>query len=311
LTGARGESLDGLAAYIVTRLPAAGFVLRPRAHRERGRAMPWANGSIEVQVYPFEPVDREVELPKYNAAVILETDWVASANGIVGIGRMVLPTSLTTLAAAGLGEATLAGLQLEKLSLGRVKVSAERLVRLAGVTLAKGEVELQGHELQRAVAELVFENRLFKGAREALRDALHGWRILAAWHGEPLAEHTAIPVPQPDDDVAWLTQRLATLGVETCADLALIDRDDLVPQLESATGVPSWEIEQVLKHFPRVWSHQGGLYSCTVLPGSRRVHLEPLDGKARKLKEPTVAALPRFFGFAVTFQQGSRRLSLR
>ena len=310
LTGAHGEELIGLADYIVTRLPAAGFVLRPRANRERGRSAPWANGTIEVQVYAFEPVDHELELPKYNAAVILETDWIASANGIVGIGRMLLPTSLATLAAAGLGEATLAGIQLAKTG-GRIEISAERLVQLAGVTLATGEVALSGRELHRAVAELVLENRLFKGTHEALREALHGWRILAAWQGEPLAEHAAIPAPQPAEDLAWLTQRIATLGVETCADLALIERDDLVPQLDKETGIPSWELEQLLKHFPRVWSHQGGLYSCTVLPASRRVHLEPLDSKARKLKEPTAASLPRFHGFAVTFQQCSRHLTLR
>ena len=311
VTGAQGESMKGLAEYIVTRLPAAGFVLRPRASRARGRSMPWANGTLEVQVYAFQPVDSGAEIPKHTAAVILETDWVASSNGIVGIGRMILPTSTSTLAAAGLGVATLAGIQLEKKSGGRVKISAERHVKLAGVTLATGEVELRGADLQRAVAELTLENRLFKGARDALRDALHGWRILAAWDGEPLAESPSVQAPEPDDDLDWLTQRLATLGVETSADLALIGRDDLVPNLETETGIPSWESEQVLKDFPRIWSHQGGRYSCTVLPGSRRVHLEPLDAKARKLKEPAAGSLPRFRGFTVTFQQGSRRLSLR
>ncbi|MGK0302623.1 MAG: ATP-dependent helicase HrpB [Planctomycetota bacterium] len=311
LTGARGESLQGLAEYIVTRLPAAGFVLRPRASRERGRSMPWANGAIEVQVYAFQPVDHAVELPKYSAAVILETDWVASVKGIVGIGRMILPTAPSALADAGLGEATLTGIQLEKKSGGRVKISAARNVQLAGVTLATGEVELRGHDLHRAVAELVLENRLFKGARDALRDALHGWRILAAWRGEPLAESPPITAPEQVDDADWLTQRIATLGVEISADLQLIERDDLVPNLETETGIPSWEFEQVLKHFPRVWTHQGGRYSCAVRPESRRVHLEPLDAKARKIKEPVAASLPRFHGFGVTFQQGSRRLSLR
>lgn len=312
LTGAHGESLQGLADYIVTRLPAAGFVLRPRARPERGRSMPWANGQIEVQVYAFQPVDSTVEVPKHNAAVILETDWVASSKGIVGIGRMLLPTTTSALAAAGVGESSLAGIQLEKKSGGRIKITAERLVKLAGVTLATGEVELRGRELQRAVAEMVLENRLFKGARDAVRDALHGWRILAEWRGEPLEEYASIPAPQPaGEDVEWLAQHIATLGLEANADLALIERDDLIPNLEVETGIPSWEIEQVLKDFPRVWSHGGGHYSCTVRPAIRRVHLEPLDAKARKLKEPSVGALPRFGGFGVTFQQGSRRLSLR
>src|SRR5690606_8317148 len=127
-----------------------------------------------------------VEVSQYNAAVILETDWVAAATGIVGIGRMILPTTTAALLAAGLGVATLAGVQLEKASGGRVKISAERKVQLAGVTLAAGEMELRGPDLHRAVAELVLDGRLFKGARDAVQDALHGWRLLAAWHGEPL-----------------------------------------------------------------------------------------------------------------------------
>ena len=41
------------------------------------------------------------------------------------------------------------------------------------------------------------------------------------------------------------------------------------------------------------------------------MEIEPIDGKARKLKEPPVASLPRFHGFRVVFVQGSRRLTLR
>ena len=73
LVGAKGESSQGLAEYIITRLPAAGFVKRPRASKERGRSVPWANGTIEVKVYPFDPVDPATEAWKSNAAVILET----------------------------------------------------------------------------------------------------------------------------------------------------------------------------------------------------------------------------------------------
>ena len=84
--GAQGQA----AQDEVAQLPAAGFVRRPRASRERGRSVPWANGTIEVKVYPFEPVDPEAEAPKTNAAVILATEWLSSASGIIGIGRMVL-----------------------------------------------------------------------------------------------------------------------------------------------------------------------------------------------------------------------------
>jgi hypothetical protein len=311
LTGARGESMKGLDAFLVARLPQTGFVRRPRADNSQARSVPWANGTVEVQVFPFEPLDPAVEPRPCSAAVVLETEWLASSGGVRGIGRMVLPSDPKVFAAAGLGEATITDVQLDKSSPGRIQITATRELQLAGVVLASGEVELSGTDLHRAIADLVLANRLFRGAGEELRDALHAWALLAQWRGEPVAEHRTSSAPAPTDAAAWLTQRLATLGVESAADLALLDADDLVPDPAAATGVPEWVAEPIVKAFPRVWMHEGGQYACTVQAVSRTVEIEPIDGKARKQKEPSVAALPRFQGFRVVYVQGSRRLTLR
>lgn len=311
LTGARGEATQGLDAFLVSRLPQTGFVRRPRAEQSTARSVPWANGTVEVQVFAFEPLDPAVEPRKASAAVVLETDWLASSSGVRGIGRMVLPSDPRVFAAAGLGEAKVTDVQLDKSSPGRIKITATRELQLAGVCLASDEVELIGAELHRAVAELVLANRLFRGAGDALRDALHAWALLAQWRGEPVAEHRTSSAPAPTDAAAWLAQRLATLGVAAAEDLALLDAADLVPDLAAATGVPAWIAEPIVKAFPRVWTHEGGQYACTVLAASRTVELEPIDGKARKQKEPSVGALPRFQGFRVVYVQGSRRLTLR
>lgn len=311
LTGARGESTKGLDAFIVARLPQAGFVRRPRADGSQARSVPWANGTVEVQVFPFEPIDPAVEPRPCTAAVILETEWLASSSGVRGIGRMLLPSDPKVFAAAGLGEATISGVQLDKSAPGRIRITATRELQLAGVRLASDEIELVGPDLHRAVAGLVLENRLFRGAGDALREALHGWALLAEWQDESVAEHRRSSGPAPTDAAAWLTQRLATLGVEAAEDLALLDAKDLVPDLEAVTGVPAWVAAPILKAFPRVWTHEGGQYACTVRPVSKTVELEPIDGKARKQKEPSAAALPRFQGFRVVYVQGSRRLTLR
>jgi ATP-dependent helicase HrpB len=311
LTGARGESTKGLDASIVARLPQAGFVRRPRADGSQARSVPWANGTVEVQVFPFESIDPAVEPRPCTAAVLLETEWLASSSGVRGIGRMLLPSDPKVFAAAGLGEATIAEVQLDKSAPGRIRITATREQQLAGVRLASDEIELVGIDLHRAVAELVLANRLFRGAGDTLREALHGWALLAEWQDESVAEHRKSSAPAPTDAAAWLTQRLATLGVAAAEDLALLDAKDLVPDLEAVTGVPAWVAAPILKAFPRVWTHEGGQYACTVRPVSKTVELEPIDGKARKQKEPSAAALPRFQGFRVVYVQGSRRLTLR
>ena len=316
LVGVRGgtaerSSARGLAAYILSRLPAAGFVLRPRASKARGRSRPWGNGSIELQVEPYEPQDPETEAQQPDAGVILETDWLSSARGVVGIGRMLLPATRAELAAAGLGTATLTGVTMERSRRGRITVAAQREVQLAGVTLVRDEAPLSGAELCDAVAELVFDNRLFKGARDAIRDALHGWFVIARWTGDPLTEPPRGADTIPEDEAAWLAARLATLGLEESGDLELIDTADLLPDIAVETGVEAWIHEPIVKALPRSWTYQGGTYSCTVQHLARTVLLAPLDAKAKKLKEPPASALPRFYGFRVDYLQGSRRLRLR
>jgi ATP-dependent helicase HrpB len=311
LIGASGESTRDLAAYILTRLPSAGFVRRPRASKGHGRSEPWANGTIEVQLYPYEPVDGEVEPVTTNAAVVLETEWLTASQGILGIGRMVLPTQAKVLAAAGVGESKLTEVALSKSSRGRAKITATRAVQLAGVTLSSAEVELSGDELHRAVAKLIVDRRLFKGTADAVKDALYAWGLLAQWQGDPLGEYSNTEGPDPGEAEAWLAQRLGTLGVESTADLALIDAADFLPDIEAETGIPPWASEPVLRSFPRLWSYDGGTYAFAVAETPRTVQLTPADAKARKLRAPPVRALPRLQGFRVVYVQGDLRSKLR
>jgi len=142
-------------------------------------------------------------------------------------------------------------------------------------------------------------------------DALHAWDLLLQSQDESVVQHRKASSVLPADPARWLAQRLATIGVESAADLALLDAADLLPDLEAETGVPAWIAAPIVKAFPRLWVHQGGQYACTVRVAMRTVELEPLDARARKLKEPAAGALPRFDGFRVIYRQGSRRLTLR
>lgn len=314
LINARGEGLDGLAEFILTRLPEAGFVLRPRAQKKgrTSRSQPWANGSIEVNVYPFEPLDRETDAANPTAGIILETEWLGSGTRIFGIGRMLLPTRGRTLAEAGLGESIVTQPQVSRSRRGNYRITATREVQLAGVTLEAGESDLVGKDLHRVVARFVFENRMFKGAAEPIRDALHAWELLADWReDQDLGGYEAPAAPEPRDPVEWLTKRLATLGVHSAADLSLLENDDLVADLDQETGIPSWVYAPLVEDFPRVWSYQGSNYTCSVNPAARKVTLEPDNKSARNRGEPPSSVVPRFRGFKVDFRQDSRRVRLR
>lgn len=309
----QGNSTRGLAEHILRRLPETGFVLRPRASdakssRRRGRGRPWANGEIEVNVRPYQPADPFTDAKDPDAAVILETFWLSSGTHVFGLGRMVLPTTRSVLAEAGIGEVVIGKLNLKK---GRApRVTAHRKTELASVTLQDEEVPLRGRELCEAVAELVMKRRLFKGAAEPIRDALFGWKLIAEWP-EP-AELGAEPKSAPDaTPVEWLAERLEELGVRTNQDLQLIENEDLIPDLADATGVARFAFEPILAEFPRVWEHQGARYSVEVAPSRKLVTLEPANKSAKNRAEPDRKFVPRFRGFGVRYRQASRIVRIR
>lgn len=313
LIGATGESTDGLAAFILKRLPEAGFVLRPRAQKKgrRSRSQPWANGEIEVSVYPFEPFDPETDPAKPTTAVILETEWLGSGPGVFGIGRNLLPARASNFVDAGIGESEIADVKLKK-SRGRVRITAQKEVRLAGVALASGESKLRGEDLRRAVARFVMEGRLFKGAADEIRQGLHGWSILANWPVEQdLGGYERPDPPSPDAPEPWLVERFDALGLQTAEELQLLENADIVPDLADVTGLPAWLYQPIVDDFPRTWTHQGSTYSCSVDAGAEKVVLEPANGKAKKVGEPPAKLLPRFRDFKVVYRQASRMLRLR
>lgn len=313
LVGANGDGTAGLVPFILRQLPEAGFVLRPRAQKSGGtsRSEPWANGQIEVNVYPFEPLDPNTDAAKPTAGVILETEWLGDGTRVFGIGRMLLPARPAQLAEAGLGESTVSKVQLDKRR-GVPRISAAKETQLAGVALASTDAELTGPDLHRAAAGLVMENRIFKGVRDALPDALHSWCLLANWTDlEDLGGYPSPPPPTPEEPVAWLAARFAALGLERCDDFPLLENDDLIPNLERETGIPDWVHRPLIEAFPRLWTHQGATYSCEVSPSARKVVLQPHNSAARSAGEPPRNVLPRFRDFSVLFRQASRVLKLR
>jgi ATP-dependent helicase HrpB len=314
---------DAIAAHLLRRVPEAGFVLRPRALRppakraRRGRERdeePWANGEVEVEVTPWRPpIPDPPELARARAGVLLQHTWLEGGRrqATRGRGWMLLPCAPAALAHAGLGEVRATDPTITGKAGVTVRARVQRV--LSEVVLSEEDEVLAGAPLREALASFFLDDRWRRGAREAVLEDLHLWRLAHAWPRTdpdlPLGEANVL---EPEaDERAYVVDRLATLGVEAGADCALLDDDDLRPDLEAVTGLPAWELDRLRTDFPRLWRHAGGTFRCDVEPTRRRVTLEPLDKAARKLKTPAAAVVPRFRGFAVRHRQASRVVDLR
>lgn len=308
-----------LSAFLLERIPEYGFVLRERAKRRRrdgkpkmGRSEPWANGEVELDVYPFEPPvdsrarDREVEHPE--AGLVLDVFWIGGeGTGVHGIGSMLLPATKAQLAEAGLGETVPTSLRIEKGGMApRVVATVER--EFAGTTLRGEERELEGRPLCEAVAQAICEGRLFKGVAAVVREDLHLLEVLGDWPERERYWSGVDDVPELEE---YLERRLWELGLRASEDLALIENEDLRPDLSEALGLPDFEIEKWREKFPHTWEHMGAEYVCKVQPSVEKVILEPINKKAKKGDDPVARHLPRFEGFSVYYRNASRVVPVR
>ena len=300
---------DVLAAHLLARVPEAGFVLRPRA--DRGGDVideaPWSNGEEELWMRHYAPPGSPPTPTRAKTGVVLAHSWMAarSGTGVRGRGHLFLPCSKAVMAEAQLGTLEVTDPRLER---GRVVARVER--QLAGVLLESGDARLSGAPLRHAVAALFAADRLWRGSREDVLEALHLWRLLAA---RDLAEDANATAPDspPAELSTWLEARLAALGLEAPDDIELLSGKDLVPDVVARADGDVARVARLRADFPREVADQGGHYACAVDALRRTVTLEPANSAARKRGAPGVAVLPRFRGFSVVYVQASRRIVLR
>ena len=318
----RALDRDALVAFILTRTPSAGFVLRARAlgrrkperasrdRKSESSSEPWSNGDVEVFVYPYRLPHRapEEQPPSPVAGAILSHAWIGDQTTQVrGVGRMLIPCSLQRMAELELGEVHVEAPEIGK-NRRNLKVYGQHARMLAGVVLNKERRLLTDAPLRQAVTTLILAGRLFKGAAAALEDALHLWRVLFEWPESVVYK----PLPEPPTDATqYLLEQLDVLGLTESEELSLIGVEDMLPDLSEMTSLSREELDRWSEHFPRLWTLQGSTYRCEVSPLTRRVLITPADRASGKKPPPDAKFLPRFKGFRVDYQKASRRLTLR
>lgn len=311
---------EALVAHVLARAPELAFARRPRDAKKgrgaRAKAEAWANDEgTELALYPFRlpSVDEGgsgKEATASEAALIFGARWIGVGLRARGVGELALPIELSTLQRAGLGTLELGTPRINR-NRGAISIEATSLWRFASVRREDNGGRLRGDALRMAAATLLAGGAMYPELVARLEEACLHRDLLESQ--PPFSE-------QPDptggrSGEAWLQFRLAQLGLETAEDFALIELDDLLPDLEARVRAhhadPSLLL-QLRKDFPVSFVDRGARYRIKRANlDRRRVVIEPGNTTAKKRGEASVKALPRYRGFSVFFEQASRTVQLR
>ncbi|MEC7524769.1 MAG: helicase-related protein [Myxococcota bacterium] len=263
--------------------------------RRRKRHVAFSNGGTEV------------ELGRESAAKAAEEKLealLALDERAIGIGQRdtrvfvtcAMPAPIVWLRDAGLGRDRLAGVKLER---RKVVATIERVY--ARKVLDAREETPRGELARRAVARLILEGRILRGAREAIEARLQqralAQRLAAAGFevsGVPLQVDDA-PVPTPE---AHLRDRIAELGLETGEDVALLSVDDVLPE-----PLEAWIAALLDERYPRKVDLGDASYEVDYDLDRRQALLRMVRGT--RSKPPPLSYLPKLEGFRICVETRS------
>ncbi|NCG22174.1 MAG: ATP-dependent RNA helicase [Rhodobacterales bacterium] len=251
--------------------------------RRRKRKVAWSNGGTEIELGRRSAVDED----KVDVVAVVGSMALGHGKDVVLIATCAMPLQSSWVVEAGIGRDRLASVAMAR---GAAVGCVERVH--AGYLLDSRETPLSGELAREAVRLLFLRGTLFKkGAAEARRRFAAG-ALAAALDSEPL--------PWPDLET-WVTERVASLGIERGEDVLLLSRDDLMPDL-----LPTHRMEALARVFPRELKMGTLRFAVEPEPRARRVTLHNLGARIKTL--PPTTWLPKFQGWAVRIEdRGTHR----
>jgi hypothetical protein len=129
----------------------------------------------------------------------------------------------------------------------------------------------EGPELCRALAELILENRFWKGVGERLKADCAAWNLYCR-----LGKAQRAPV----EPFQWLSSRLEALGVEVQDDLDLLDPGDV-----RFEGVPDWERERFDLDWPRFIDLHDLKLRVDYDPAVKRIEMTKVGGSRKRVPQ--------------------------
>jgi ATP-dependent helicase HrpB len=268
---------EELVRQILRADPELAFVRRIKRDYSLG------NGSEEVEVGSGTRMQ-----PSHAAAVVLDRHSVPGkgTTRTITIATCLAPVTFAELARAGMGEIVRRDPYWRD---ERIQQPVERVY--AGRVIDSWVEEPEGNALCTAVAELMAKGELWPETGERLRRDIEAWNLyirLGFDSGEQV------------DLRAWLAERLAEIGLETCEDLEVLEPEDL-----RFNGVPEWERDQFDRFYPRHLSLANLEVDVEYEPALSRITLVKTSGIRKD--PPQRWELPAWGrGWEVRFRAGSK-----
>ena len=240
--------------------------------RRRKRHVAFSNGGTELSLSRQSAVDEE----KVDAVLVLDVRAVARHRLEQQLWcTAAMPVPLAWLREAGLGRDRLAGVTLEA---GEAVAQLERVY--AGRVLDRRTDEPTGALAREAVKTLFLRGSLFDVA--TARDRHEARSLWAKLHDEPL--------PPPLE--AWVEAQLASLGVESGADVVLLSAEDLLPE-----ALAEADRAKLDRNFPRQLDLGDAKYRIDYHPARQLMELHKVSGKRKSL--PPRHYLPKIPGWRI------------
>ncbi|WP_315900059.1 helicase-related protein [Ferrimonas balearica] len=268
-------------AAILRAMPELAFVRRAKRRDALG------NGVMEVQPGRESRFDDAAE-----AALVLDLHSLPGrgVKQTLNLATCMLPLSLAQLASAELGEerqgAVAQGEQGMEVTLERV---------YAGRVIAVRQAQPEGAQARTALVQQILAGKVLAPAGERLLADTRAWALwlaLGEAEGEPVVAER------------WLADELAALGVESEADLTLLEPEDL-----RFEGVPEWQRAEFDARYPHFLVLAELKLHVEYQPRGKRVTLVYAEGGRKG--DPKRWELPAWPGWRVQYRRASRVVDVR
>ncbi|QYK01422.1 helicase-related protein [Shewanella psychrotolerans] len=278
-------------------LPALAFIRREKRQQALG------NGYSEVQIARDSRFDIVIDKQALPIAAVVFDQFALAGRGAkqtLNLATCMAPISVETLLNAELGEERLASNK----ELADDAVLIER-VYAAGRIINTYRKQVWGEQAIEAIVRSICEGRHFKGLGQKLSKDIAAWNIwLALGNMDDQMAGVKPDFDQPLELACYLNDRLIELGVESFADLELIEASDLFFE-----GVPDWQRQEFDQLYPLELVLADLKLAVSYLPKRKLVLLEYLNGQRKT--GPKRWELPRWLGWKIQYKKASRVVDIK